>query len=175
MEWFKPSAMGRSKQAGARVYAGPAVTVPQGTVLIVLAHEKKVFTVWLRSPGALADAVDEAVEYFKALMEDEIDDGLAIIAIEDLIKKHGRTPGKEVAELSQEHNVRIIGMLFAALPDRAGVIEGLEMVMAADACPAMVGLIGKSTVTGLCGAWPLVLPLAPYVETVIAMAGADSK
>ena len=171
LEWFTPYAMGRSKQQGARLYAGPAVTAPPGTVLIVLAHEEKVFTVWLRSPGALADAVDEAVKYFKALMEAEIDLGLTLVAIEDLIKRHGRIPDKKSGiELSQEHNTRIIGMLFATMSDRAGVFEMLEMVMAANACPAMVGLIGKG-VTGLCGAWPLVLPLGPYVDAVIETEG----
>jgi hypothetical protein len=169
LEWFKPYAMGRSKQQGARLYAGPAVAAPPGTVLIVLAHEEKAFTVWLRSPGhALIEAVDEAVGYFKALMETEIDLGLTLVAIEDLIKKHDRIPDRKPGiELSQEHNTRIIGMLFAAMSDRAGVCETLEMAMAAKACPAMVGLIGKGSETGLCGAWPLVLPLAPYLDAVI--------
>jgi hypothetical protein len=154
----------------------PPLRCRQGPFLIVLAHEEKVFTVWLRSPGALADAVDEAVEYFEALMEDKIDGGLALVAIEDLIKKHGRIPDKKPGiELSQEHNARIIGMLFAAMPDRAGVLEGLEMVMATNACPAMVGLIGKGSVTGLCGAWPLVLPLAPYVDAVIETENVDGR
>ena len=168
LEWFTPHAMGRSKQQGSRLYAGPVVAAPPGTVLIVLAHEKKVFTIWLRGSHPLTEAVDEAVGYFKALMEGEIDLGLTLVAIEDLIKKHGRIPDKKPGiELSQEHNARIIGMLFAAMSDRAGVFETLEMVMAANACPVMVGLLGKGSVTGLCGAWPLVLPLAPYVDAVI--------
>jgi hypothetical protein len=33
LEWSTPCVMGRSKRADARLYAGPAVAVPPGTVL----------------------------------------------------------------------------------------------------------------------------------------------
>jgi hypothetical protein len=33
-------------------------------------------------------------------------------------------------------------------------------------CPAMVGLVGKGPEQGPCGMWPLVLPLAPYLDVV---------
>ena len=61
--------MGSGKRSGS-LYAGPAVIVPQGTVYIVLAREKKVFTIWLRSSsGALADAIEPAVTYVKEVMQ----------------------------------------------------------------------------------------------------------
>ena len=52
LEWAKPYAMGTGKRAA----CWPVVLsswLPPGTVFIVLAHHKKVFTLWLRpSPGA---------------------------------------------------------------------------------------------------------------------------
>ena len=39
LEWAKPGAMGDGKRG--RLYAGPVVMAPPGTVIIVLAHHKK--------------------------------------------------------------------------------------------------------------------------------------
>ena len=50
--------------------------------------------------------------------------------------------------------------------ERARVITGLEMIIAEDVCLAMVGLVGKGSVKGVSGAWPL-LPLAPYADAVL--------
>lgn len=65
--------------------------------------------------------------------------------------------------------VRIIGCLFMGVPDaaRADMIVRLEKVIAAGVCPPLIGLLGKGTKTGLCAAWPLPLPLAPYADAVI--------
>jgi hypothetical protein len=42
----------------------------------------------------------------------------------------------------------------------------LEDVIARGFYPAMVGLVGKGSEHGLCGVWPLVLPLAQYLDAV---------
>jgi hypothetical protein len=172
LERFKPSVMGPGKRS--LLAGGPVVIVPPGTVLFVLAHHKKVFTIWLRHSGTLTEAVEEAVRYIKEMVESE-EAGFkwsgdqTLVVIEDLIGKYGRPPGKHGTELAQEHNGRILRMLFAVIPDeaRADMIKGLEMIIGMKVCPAMVGLIGKGRETGSCGVWPLVLPLASYVDAVI--------
>lgn len=173
LEWSKPSVMGSGKRSGS-LYAGPAVIVPQGTVYIVLAREKKVFTIWLRSSsGALADAIEPAVTYVKEVMQatafnwagDQV-----LLTVEHLVKKHGRAPAKTNIEFSSEHNTRIIGILFAAMPAdaRADMLRVLEMIIADGVCPAMICLLGKGSEKGSSGVWPLLLPLAPYADTVLA-------
>jgi hypothetical protein len=173
LEWAKPSVVGPGKRGVSA--GGSVVMAPPGTIFIVLAHHETVFTIWLRpGSGTTTDAIEGAVIYARDIMKSEQpdfkwSDDLVLLAIEDLLKQYGRPPGKKGAELSQEHNTRIIGTLFAAVPEeaRADMIKGLEMIVAMDVCPAMIGLIGDGTKTGLSGVWPLVLPLAPYVDTVI--------
>jgi hypothetical protein len=171
LEWAKPSVMGSAKRDKTRFYGGPAVMAPPGTVFIVLAHDKKAFTIWLRpSPGnSLTDVIEQSVKYAEQLMEPDTLSGVQVLlAAKDLIRKYGQPPGKHGVELEQEHNTRIIGMLLAGVPERDGMVDGLEMIVGMGVCPAVVGLIGKGSETGLCGAWPLVLPLAPYVDAVVA-------
>ena len=170
LEWLKPSVMGGH---GNELYAGPAVMDSPGTVLILLAHEKKAFTMHLlaRPTHSLADAVKNAVENVKELPEfkaDELSAGVVVSAIADLIEKYGAAPGKRGAELSQEHNFRIIGCLFASIPEtmRSDIVDRLEKIAATGVCPVLIGRLGKGTETGLCAAWPLLFPLAPYVDTV---------
>src|SRR5215471_1931962 len=46
-----------------------------------------------------------------------------------------------------------------------------QKIVDADVCPALVGLIGPATSGDpgkYCGAWPLLLPLAPYAEAVMS-------
>ena len=94
----------------------------------------------------------------------------ALLIADELINKYGHRPGKDGVELDPEHNGRIIGMLFAAVPAsaRADIVEGLEMAIAEGICPAMICLLGKGRTKGLSGVWPLLLPLAPYADAVLA-------
>lgn len=93
-------------------------------------------------------------------------------AIEDLIRKYGRKPSSDnnAVELTNEHNIRIIGMLFLAMPQdrRVEATEKFEQVIAKGICPAFIGLLGKGSVQGLSMVWPLPLALAPYADTVIS-------
>jgi hypothetical protein len=169
LEYFKPSVMG-----GMPLYAGPAVMAVPGTVLIVLAHHKKAFTVTLRAAPehTLAEAITNSVDYAKEGLgsyADQISAGGLIFAIEGLIKKHGRIPGQQARELEHELNIHIIGTLFLPLPDaaKADVVELFERLITKGVCPALVGLLGKGSKEGLSLAWPLPLALAPYADRVI--------
>ena len=95
--------------------------------------------------------------------------GAVVVAIEDLIKKYGRAPGQKGGELTHEHAFRVLGCLFMSMPDaaRADMAAGLEKVTAAGVCPAIIGLLGPGSKTGLCAAWPLSLGLAPYADAII--------
>src|SRR6516162_4529931 len=74
LEWLKPSVLGQpnnnnaNKHASARLYAGPAVMLKQGSVIIVLAHNARVMTIYLIPQGeqqqlALRELLDEVVGY----------------------------------------------------------------------------------------------------------------
>ena len=175
LEWVKPTVMGSSTEKGKLFYAGPAVMLTPGTTVIVLAHHKRVFTIQMRSEAGhtIAEGITKAVDYARELLGDEADkctQGALGVAIEDLIKKYGRMPGKKGAELDGEHNIRIVGSLFLPLSDtsRAKTTYVLEQLIAMNTCPALVGLVGEgSTPQGLSMAWPLPLALARYVDAVI--------
>src|SRR4051794_14934767 len=64
LELMKPSLLGGSRDD---FYAGPAVLSLRGTVLIVLAHEGKAFTMNVLpvSGHTLADVIGHAVDYAK--------------------------------------------------------------------------------------------------------------
>jgi hypothetical protein len=49
---------------------------------------------------------------------------------------------------------------------RQSLVDLIEAFIDRGVCPAMSGLVGKGTTRGLCGIWPLVLPLAQYLDTV---------
>jgi hypothetical protein len=175
LELAKPTVMGSSTtEKGKLFYAGPAVMFSPGTVFIVLAHHKKVFTIQIRSEAGhtIAEGIAEAVNYARELLGDEANkctQGALGVAIEDLVKKYGRMPGKKGVKLDSEHNVRIVGSLFLPLSDasRAKTIYVLEQLVAVNTCPALIGLLGKGSQQGLSMAWPLPLALARYVDAVV--------
>jgi len=67
----------------------------------------------------------------------------------------------------------MLAVLFSALDaDKRGrVISAVEECVRHDVCPAMAGLVGAGS-SGqphrLSGAWPVILPLAPYFESIPA-------
>ena len=137
LEWAKPMAMGDGKRS--RLYAGPAVMVMPGSVVIMLARRKQVLPIWLRSStGKIGDAVEAAVGYVEAMMDVAVEPRLALRAINEVLQQHGHPPDKRGAELENEHNTRIAGMLFAALPaaGRAHLIKGLDMAIGDGICPS---------------------------------------
>ena len=173
LELAKPSVMGDSKHG--RLYAGPAVMVPVGTVIIVLATPRKVLPIWLRpAAGTLADSVEETVAYIEAAVEAEGDvpfaGNEALFVADHLVNSYGRRPGKPGVEVANEHNARIVGMMFAALPatERAHMIKGLETAIAQGICPVMVCLLGRRQQDRHVRGLAAVSPLAPYADAVLA-------
>jgi hypothetical protein len=170
LELAKPSVMG-----GHPLYAGPAVLHPPGTVLIVLAHHEKVFTIHLRAAAGhtFAECMSEITKYVRDIMEDDAEKHSGEMLggiIENLIKKYRQMPSLNGAvELDTEHNARIIGTLFLPIPNaaRAEAITGFQNIINEGICPAWVGLLGDGSQTGLCLVWPLPIALAPYADTVI--------
>ena len=50
------------------------------------------------------------------------------------------------------------------------VVSALEEIVRNDICPTMVGAVGAGSFEPdtLSGAWPVILPLAPYFESIAA-------
>jgi len=90
-----------------------------------------------------------------------------------VLNHHGRPLGDPAAELDQDTVERIAGALLAGLGTlaRRTLFRHIAKIVDADVCPVLVGLIGPAT-SGesgkFCGAWPLLLPLAPYAEAVMS-------
>ena len=118
LELMKPSLMGGS--AGS-FYAGPAVLSPSGTVLIVLAHGERAFTMHSVPVAGckFGDGIEQGVNYIKELDDGkEYPPGAVAVVIESLIKEYGRAPGQKGEQFSQEHALRVIGALFMGVLER---------------------------------------------------------
>ena len=66
-------------------------------------------------------------------------------------------------------------LMLATLLSRLGakqseLVSALEEIVRNDICPTMVGAVGagSSEPDTLSGAWPVILPLAPYFESIAA-------
>jgi hypothetical protein len=174
IELLKPMVMG---WCGGRMYAGPVAAVRRGVILIVLANAKKVATIGVPDQPNREQVVSAAVSYVLPLSQSACGDDRAqqpanaLHTVNFTANKFGAAPGKAMPALSSDAAFRILGFLFA--PTGAAMSEQIWHdaigIAAKGVCPALVGLIGEglnSKPGTLSGVWPVVLPIAPYQETI---------
>ena len=162
---------------GRRGFTGAlAASVERGTILIVLADAKRVATIHVRL-GELPDELplteflDDLVEDVRELMPRDWTAGDTLAVIRLVVQQYRERPGKISPAIDPVVLMQIVGSLFAGLPraERHPMLAALEETARHDVCPAMVGLIGRSS-SGKAGtysaAWPLIMPLAPYIAAV---------
>jgi hypothetical protein len=155
--------------------AGPVAAVRRGTILIVLANARRVFTIHITRPaeGTLADIFDDLVDRILAeFAPDPWTPSNTVVAIKTTVEVHGAAPGRENPKgpVSPIITAQIVGTLFAATnqTERHDLAAQLEACVDNDVCPAMIGVIGRGTKPGsTCGVWPLLLPLSRYLETAV--------
>jgi len=165
LELLKPAVMGQSAIEPNRMYIGPAAQVPNGFTLVVLANAKKVVTVYVKlTENAAADFGDSPARPSEYL-----------VALDEVIRKFGAQPGQRAPDVPQDTVARVLDMLFAVLPpeQRQKVLQAAVAIAADGICLALVFLIGpaSSGTRGLFSlAWPVCIPLAPYIDRCLAAA-----
>jgi hypothetical protein len=167
LEWWKPVALIPNPRT--RLHAGSIVPVDPGTVLIVLADARRVLTIRLRplpSHVARRAMIDDLADM--SSNNYPLDDGEIIAVIAAAVEEWGGQPGTQTGGMPDDAMLTLFALLFSAIPAdrRQSLFDVLEDMIDRGVCPAMVGLAGKATTRGLCGIWPLVLPLAQYLDSV---------
>lgn len=155
-------------------YMGSVAQVSRGTILVVLADPRRVFTVYIQRPPVtepnLIEILDIAVSELMEIVPESSDPGYTLHVIKNVLETHGGKPGKKKSKSpDQQVILQILGLLFASMPTESRHQLLYELIKVSnEVCPAMVGLIGPGTIdpTKMCGVWPLLLPLAPYVEAI---------
>jgi hypothetical protein len=179
LEWLIPAVMGPARDG--RLYVGPAVMSPPGTVVIVCSGADKLCTVQFTiDPGGTAaqvfDNIAEQVE--QRYPEDVFTIPFAAHVMRRFVNKFGAKPGKANPKYPDgfgvEGTFNLLGPLLIALgaSGRASMIESVDRCIAADVCPAIVCLNGPSQ-SGKKGAYSfgsLFLPMANYADSVLAPA-----
>lgn len=179
LERLIPVAMGPAR--GGRLYVGPVVMSPPGSVVIVCSGEQKLCTIQftIDAGGTAAEVFDDIAEQVEQRFpEDVFTIPFAALVMRRFINKFGAKPGKAHPKYPQGFGVtgtfNLLGPLLIALgaSGRASMIETVDRCIAADVCPAIVCLTGPSQ-SGKKGAYSfgsLFLPMANYADSVLAAA-----
>jgi hypothetical protein len=173
LEWLKPVVFGANAKG---FYGGSAVAIERGAIGVVIADSKSVVTIKVLPVTSIRHALTGLAEIMRSRMDkEELTNPLTVLSVMKLIlDEHGAPPMKEAAKLLDEKTAsRCLGMLLAGFPkDTLGeTLDEMDMAAARGVCPVMIGLVGpsdmkKGTDTS-CGAWPIFMPLAPYVDAMI--------
>ncbi|MBV8737635.1 MAG: hypothetical protein JO007_10325 [Alphaproteobacteria bacterium] len=162
LELLKPVVMG----GGRPMYMGPAAAVKRGTILVVLANERKVATSHLLPHRYRTTVIHE---FMRRAEELPVDDQERLALMKAFVEQHGSAPGGDMSPFdNQQKPGAVIGALFSG--ECREIFEQLDTVaVEGKFCPVAVGLIGPvpSGQPGTyCAAWPVTFPLAPYLEAV---------
>jgi hypothetical protein len=161
IEGFKPLVMGWHPDG--RPLAALAASLPRRTVLVVLADGKRVAV----QPIPLTAMFDGARKNMPALVGSFSSHWIPGI-LGTVLDEFGHTPTLALPRGS--HGLlNAIGVLLAA-PEAQTLTPALDQLIAQDICPVLVGLLGPAT-SGRPGkfsaVWPLLLPLAPYIDALV--------
>jgi hypothetical protein len=143
-----------------------------GIAPFVLAHHEKVLSFCLRPAEGhtFTECVTHIVDCTKKVAGDnanKLASGVSLCRmVTYVIEEHGWIPGRDetTADIEDEKNTRIVGMLLLPMPNASRQIASFQSAINAGICPVWVGLLGDDPQTGLCMAWPLLIPLAPYAS-----------
>jgi hypothetical protein len=150
--------------------AGAAADLVPGTIPIVLADRKRVFSVHLRArDDQWIGDLDAAAETIKQRMPRPWQAPDTFGAINIILAEHGSAaPEARQKDLQQRTLSNILGMLLAGieLEPRHAILGAVAECVHQGVCPALVGLIVRRADGALVGVWPLVVALAPYMAAV---------
>lgn len=162
LEWLTPWVMGW--HANGRLAAGPAMRVARRTVLIVIADPERVAIRAIRPAPAVSivDMVNKASANMTARFGTLRSDWIPGI-LGNALQECGHPPAVE----PQPGAKGLFNLALLATAEVQGLAPALDSLIAQDICPVLVGLVGPAT-SGrpdfFSAAWPVALPLAPYLD-----------
>jgi hypothetical protein len=171
LEIMKPGMV--APTSGSRFYIGPVAYVNRGYVALVIADAKRVMTIRFAPPeDGTAALLQEMADYIKDFASPHPwEPASTAVVAKDALKKYGGKPGERSPEVEQGISANIIGAVFACYPaeqlrDLGSTADEWRRL---DVCPAFVCLVGpgSSGNPDTHAIATLMLPLAPYVESVL--------
>jgi hypothetical protein len=157
----------------AGIVSGPRAAVESGTILFVISDGRRVATSHIIPASPAAEMFTAGAA---GLLEGtpRADWENAIVGVMTIIlDKAGGAPGAapETA-IDEREMLRLFFALLATLPTKAisDLGHAMDRVRDEGICPALVGLLGPASSGSpnhFSVAWPLALPLAPYIEDAV--------
>lgn len=170
LEWMTPAVMGMGPQ---NLYAGPAVTLPIGGTIFLIADRKRVVTMQIIfDSDSIRACLDGMVKHAQELVDNKPTNwtGLIHALMIELLDRAGGKPTKDTPDPGPAGYNLLVGIV-AGLPEatRHSLAGFLEESIAQNLCPSVVGLLGPAS-SGKPNMYsmvfPLWLPLAPYLDAV---------
>jgi hypothetical protein len=169
LELLQPVIFGPS---GRGLFAGKFTAVAARTMMVVLADERRAVTMPILDQPDLIDRGIMLAQKMRAFLAER---GISVrsagvTTTRTFLSEYGGKRGakaKPVAPLAPQNT---IGALFAAMANDEvrRTLANAREVVACGLCPALIALIGPGAKPGTSAAcWPLLLPLAPYVDAAL--------
>lgn len=159
--------------ARGRMIAGKFTAAAPGTVLIAIANSDSVATVHVPEQSGLADQlISRAQGLRRYLTEHSVADmrGATATVLDMFVREYGGAPGAVTTPASALIAGNTIAAMFAPMPDEQTreVIGSALEVADAGYCPAIIALVtpGRKP-RAISGCWPLLMHLAPYLDTAL--------
>jgi hypothetical protein len=166
LEWLKPLVMGW--RTDGTLVTGLAARLAPRNLLVIIADGERVAVQPIRPTTSVAAMCDEARKNETARYGT-----LCGQWIPEILRTALCQFGHEPALAMPPHSGGLFnatGVLLAA-PEMQDLAPELDQMIAQDICPVLVGLLGRATSRRpdfFSAAWPLVLPLAPYLDALLA-------
>jgi hypothetical protein len=174
LELMKPAIMVPTHEG---LWAGAVANVPLGQMVFVFADQDRVatFSCGLRAGATAITAIDQMVaEAGDAGQPEGGWESLSAGIVQHIVEDGGAKPGETCHSMGNA-GPALLGALFSAIPaeTRMGLATHIDRCTGAAICPVIVGLIGPAgsgRPDRYSIAWPMLLPLAPYLEWVLRKA-----
>ena len=173
LEWLMPVAFAPTTTG---LFTGKFTTAALGTILFILADERGVASVHVLDQPDLVDRVVERAQALRAFIAENGsgDMNAAVVSVIGVfVREYGGAPGADTRPATEQAASNMVGALFAGLTeDEARDTLGTAREISKHGyAPAFVALRGPGAKPGTtAGAWPLLLPLAPYLDTALLAA-----
>jgi hypothetical protein len=171
LEWLSPATMGPSRDGG--LYAGKAFIGVPGSIVFVFADKRAVITMHCVLKGSAASMIEEAVADLAVRNIPPLEPPHLAGLIVHFLRRYGAKPNQPPRRpLTEDAASGLLSCMFATVDvaHREAVANGIDACRSSQVCPATVGVVGSAS-SGKRGfhslVWPIVLPIAPYLDSVL--------